>query len=251
MAFTEKVRGTYGFHEQTLKDDVFLVTNTTTRTLKQHELVLVSGVFGNVIEHKGIAYNASGLIGINGKRTIKTNQLAAGADFAVGNTVYAVAGTNSAPVGLTNTQASNTPVGIVTEIDPAATQKYVVFRPFVQLTTDITVTTEPVGVGTYVAVLEIDEDATGGIDFALNDIGMKEGAVIVDVLVNPTAAVGTATMQLKHGDSGEAITDAIAAAVIGKIGRAQDIKGGVSTDDGFTVVSNKDTAKAVISILYI
>jgi len=133
MAFTEKVRGTYGFHEQTLSDRTFLVKNETGRTVLQHELVIINGVFGNVLEHKGIANGASGLVNINNDRTIKTAQLHAGtANFTVGGTVYAIAGDTTNPVMLTHSSAGNTAVGRVIEIDPASTQAYVVFRPFVQ-----------------------------------------------------------------------------------------------------------------------
>ena len=103
MAFTEKVRGTYGFHEQTLSDRVYPITNTTTRKLVQNELVIFGGVFGNVIELAGIAGSGKGLVNINPERTIKTEQLASGATFSAGGVVYIVDGTNSAPAGLTHT----------------------------------------------------------------------------------------------------------------------------------------------------
>lgn len=280
MAFTEKVRGTYGFHEQTLSDRTLLVKNTTTRTLVQNEIVVVGGVFGNVLEHKGIAEGASGLININNDRTIKTEQLANGAAFEVGGTVYAVAGTDTDPVGLTNTQGTNTPVGRVVEIDPAATQRYVVFRPFVQpvpldvneariagleeldagtrLTTlegydtDTRITALEGETVVKTLKLEIDRDAkTAPITFDNATTGLEEGDIIVDVVVLATATVASGTMQVTHGDAGAGITDAIEAAVDGVATKADTITSGVITADGLDVKANGVDDRAVVYVMYI
>ena len=160
MAFTEKVRGTYGFHEQTLSDRVYPITNTTTRKLVQNELVIFGGVFGNVIELAGIAGSGKGLVNINPERTIKTEQLASGATFSAGGVVYIVDGTNSAPAGLTHTDngEKNTPVGLVVEIDPATPQRYVVMRPYVQLASTGTISAEVKGTGYTSGTLKSHED---------------------------------------------------------------------------------------------
>jgi hypothetical protein len=163
MSFTEKVRGTYGFLEQTLSDRTMVITNATTRKMLQNELVLVDGIFGNVLEHNGIAGRASGKISINADRTIKTNQLASGAAFTVGATVYAVAGTNDAPVGLTHVSVGNTPVGVCVEIDPATTQLYVVFRPFIQPVDITAVEADVTQLKADVDVLEADVATEGSV----------------------------------------------------------------------------------------
>ncbi len=280
MAFTEKVRGTYGFHEQTLSDRTFLVTNNINRPVVQNELVIFNGVFGNVIEHKGIAYNASGLVNINNDRTIKTEQLANGAAFEVGGTVYAVAGTDTDPVGLTNTQGTNTPVGRVVEIDPAATQRYVVFRPFVQpVPLDVNEARiaglEALDAGTRLTTLEgydtdtrltalegetvvktlkleIDGDAkTAPINFGNATTGLEEGDIIVDVVVLATATEASGTMQVTHGAAGADITDAIDASNDGVATKASTITSGVITAAGLDVKANGADDRANVYVMYI
>jgi len=138
MAFTSITRGVYGFHEQTLNDHTLSVVNSTARKLVQTELAVFGGRFGNVLAFEGIAAGAAGLIDIYADRTIKTAQLATAAEFvAVGDAVYLVAGTDTEPAGVTHdpgVDGVNAKIGIVVELDPASTQLYVVFRPFVQFT---------------------------------------------------------------------------------------------------------------------
>lgn len=263
MSFTEKVRGTYGFHEQTLSDRTLLVENTTTRTLVQNEIVVVGGVFGNVLEHKGIAGGASGLININNDRTIKTEQLANGAAFEVGGTVYAVAGTDTDPVGLTNTQGTNTPVGRVVEIDPAATQKYVVFRPFIQPAPASGSASDVADLKDAVAEIQanevktvalvVDKDAkTAPITFANATTGLGVGDVIIGVCAQCTTANAGGTMKVTHGGAGAAITDEMVAAVKDVVTQAPDtITGCVVTADGLDVVSHDAADRAIVYVTYI
>lgn len=172
-----------------------------------------SGVFGNVLEHKGIAEGASGLININNDRTIKTEQLANGAVFEVGGTVYAVAGTDTDPVGLTNTQSTNTPVGRVVEIDPADTQRYVVFRPFIQPApasgsasdvADLKEAVEEIQANEVKTVaLVVDKDAkTAPVTFANATTGLGVGDVIIGVCAQCTTAKADGTMKVTHGTQG-------------------------------------------------
>lgn len=260
MSFTEKVRGTYGFLEQTLSDRTMVVTNATTRKMLQNELVLVDGIFGNVLEHNGIAGSASGKISINADRTIKTNQLATGAAFTVGATVYAVDGTNDVPVKLTHASAGNTPVGVCVEIDPATTQLYVVFRPFIQPVNttgfearvdalEDNVELNPV----KVAEIVVDEDASDdGLAFANAATGLAVGDKIVDIIVRADAANAAGTATVAHGGAGGAdITDAISNVGAGTIGRAGKIVDGVITADGLVVTTDDATTKCTVYVSYI
>ena len=280
MAFTEKVRGTYGFHEQTLSDRTFLVKNETGRTVLQNELVIIGGVFGNVLEHKGIEDGASGLVNINSDRTIKTAQLADGATFTVGGVVYGVAGDSTNPVGLTHTGGGNTAVGRVIEIDPATPQRYVVFRPFVQPSpldvnesrldalenidantrlnvlegydtdTRLTALEEETVVKTL--KLEIDGDAkTAPITFDNTTTGLEVGDIIVDVVVLATATEASGTMQVAHGAAGADITDAIDASNDGVATKASTITSGVITAAGLAVKANGTDDRAVVYVMYI
>ena len=266
MSFTEKVRGTYGFLEQTLSDRTMVVTNATTRKMLQNEFVLVSGIFGNVLEHNGIAGDASGKISINADRTIKTNQLATGAVFTVGATVYAVDGTNDAPVGLTNTAGTNTPVGVCVEIDPATTQLYVVFRPFIQpvnntgfearveaLEGDVEALEDNAELNPVkVAEIVVDADAHAGLAFANAATGLAVGDKIVDIIVRADAANAAGTAKVTHGgESGADITDAISNVAEGTIGRAGKVVDGVITADGLVVTTDDDTTKCTVYVSYI
>jgi len=281
MAFTEKVRGTYGFHEQTLSDRTFLVKNETGRTVLQHELVIINGVFGNVLEHKGIANGASGLVNINNDRTIKTAQLHAGtANFTVGGTVYAIAGDTTNPVMLTHSSEGNTAVGRVIEIDPASPQAYVVFRPFVQpVPLDVNEARiaglEALDAGTRLTTLEgydtdtrltalegetvvktlkleIDGDAkTAPINFGNATTGLEEGDIIVDVVVLATATEANGTMQVTHGAAGADITDAIDASNDGVATKASTITSGVITAAGLDVKANGADDRANVYVMYI
>ena len=255
MSFTEKVRGTYGFHEQTLSDRVYPITNTTTRKLVQNELVIFGGVFGNVIELAGIAGSGKGLVNINPERTIKTEQLASGATFSAGGVVYIVDGTNSAPAGLTHTDngEKNTPVGLVVEIDPATPQRYVVMRPYVQLASTGTISVIPAPADAVKMItLEVDGDAkTTPIELGLDDIGLNVGDTIIDVIVTGAAVKVGGTVKIGHGDSGDDITNAIPAAAVGTVTHATEIAAGVLTDDGIVITANEAEVRAVIRVLYI
>lgn len=259
MSFTEKVRGTYGFLEQTLSDRTMVVTNDTTRKMLQNELVLVDGIFGNVLEHNGIAGSSSGKISINADRTIKTNQLATGAAFTVGATVYAVDGTNDAPVGLTHVSVGNTPVGVCVEIDPATTQLYVVFRPFIQpvnttgFEARVDALEDNVALNPMkVAEIVVDADASAGLAFANAATGLAVGDKIVDIIVRADAANAAGTAKVTHGGVGGAdITDAISNVVAGTIGRAGKVVDGVITADGLVITTNDATTKCTVYVSYI
>lgn len=262
MSFTEKVRGTYGFLEQTLNDLTMVVTNATTRKMLQNEIVLVSGIFGNVLEHNGIAGSASGKINISANRTIKTNQLATGAGFEVGDTVYAVDATNDAPVGLTNSSTGNTPIGICVEVDPATTQLYVVFRPFIQpvnitaVEADVTQLKADVDAleanDVKVAVLSVDKDASAGLAFANTATGLAVGDKIVDIIVRADAANAAGTAKVTHGGAeGADITDAISNVADGTIGRAGKVVDGVITADGLVITTDDATTKCTVYVTYI
>ena len=259
MSFTEKVRGTYGFLEQTLSDRTMVVTNATTRKMLQNEFVLVSGIFGNVLEHNGIAGLASGKVNINADRTIKTAQLATGAVFTVGATVYAVAGTNDVPVKLTHASVGNTPVGICVEIDPAATQLYVVLRPFIQPvnTTGFEARVEALEDNVElnpvkVAEIVVDADAHAGLAFANAATGLALGDKIVDIIVRADAANAAGTAKVTHGGVGGAdITDAIANVADGTIGRAGKVVDGVITADGLVITTDDATTKCTVYVSYI
>ena len=262
MSFVPVVVGTYGFLEQTLNDRTMVVTNATTRTMLQNELVSVGGVFGNVLEHDGIAAGASGLVNINAERTIKTAQLALGADFAVGDTVYAVAATNDAPARLTHVSAGNTPVGVCVEIDPATTQLYVVFRPFIQpvditaVEADVTQLKADVDAleanSAKIAVITVDADASAGLDFANAATGLAVGDIIVDITVRADAANAAGTAKVGHGGVGGAdITDAISNVGAGTIGRAGKVVDGVVTADGLVVTTDDATTMCTVYVMYI
>lgn len=266
MSFTEKVRGTYGFLEQTLSDRTMVVTNATTRKMLQNELVLVDGIFGNVLEHNGIAGSASGKISINADRTIKTNQLATGAAFTVGATVYAVDGTNDVPVKLTHASAGNTPVGVCVEIDPATTQLYVVFRPFIQpvnntgfearvdaLEDDVEALEANVALNPMkVAEIVVDDDASSGLAFANAATGLAVGDKIVDIIVRADAANAAGTAKVTHGGAGGVdITDAISNVAEGTIGRAGKVVDGVITADGLVITTDNAATKCTVYVSYI
>lgn len=266
MSFTEKVRGTYGFLEQTLNDLTMVVTNATTRKMLQNEIVLVSGIFGNVLEHNGIAGGASGKINISANRTIKTNQLATGADFEVGDTVYAVDATNDAPVGLTHASTGNTPIGICVEVDPATTQLYVVFRPFIQPInmTGFEARVEALEGGVEalegevalnpmkVVEIAVDADASAGLAFANTATGLAVGDKIVDIIVRADAANAAGTAKVTHGgDGGADITDAIANVAEGTIGRAGKVVDGVITADGLVITTDDASTKCTVYVTYI
>jgi hypothetical protein len=259
MSFTETKVGTYGFHEQTLSDRAMPITNTTTRTLLNNELVIFGGVFGNVLATEGIGAAATGLVNINSERSIKTNQLADGADFAVGGTVYIVAGTNDAPAGLTNSSAGNTAIGIVVEIDPADIQLYVVFRPFSQFTEtaglqaeidalDAIVALNPI----KVAKLVVAVDASAGLAFANVDTGLAVGDEILNIIAHSDGDVVSATVTLSHGGvGGAAITGALDIATGDASVQATSVVGGTVTADGLVATTNGATAVCTLYVMYI
>lgn len=257
MSFTEVVRGTYGFHEQTLHDRTMAITNTTTRTLINNELAIFGGIFGNVLHIDGIVAGAVGLLDIEAERTIKTNQLAAGAAFSLGSTVYIVAGTNDAPAGLTNSSVGNTAVGIVTEIDPATTQLYVVFRPYVQFTETTGVQAEIDALDAIVAlnpmkvaVLTVDEDASAGLNFLNAATGLAVGDKIIDVVAHSDGTIASATAKIGHV-GGADITDAMDIDTLDTSVHAASIAGGTVTADGLVVTANGATDVCTLYVMYI
>jgi hypothetical protein len=90
----------YKFEQKTAPQDHIAVTNGTTRTWKQHELVVAKDAnnkayIGFVSTPGGIAASGSGHIDIKQNKEITTNQFTAGAFVAGDTTVHIVIQDNS------------------------------------------------------------------------------------------------------------------------------------------------------------
>lgn len=255
----------YNFHEETLSDRMVEVKNTSGRKVLHNELVLIDGYFGEVCEFDGIENGARGFININPERTIKTTQVKDTLDdaFTPGNPVYFIPQTGAKEGLLTDTNESSTAiaVGMIVSADED-NGVWVVFRPYVQdvgvslmrdpdtlLADMVAAAAKP---SPRTAEIVIDDDATGtGIDVTLDDIGMEKGDIILDVAVLATTSVSGGTLQLKHGDSGDAITSAIVCAVEGTVAKTATLTKVIATDDGFTVVANGAADAGVMYITFL
>lgn len=268
MAWTD-VEKNYDFYAQTLNDKKMVLENTTSRSLEQFELVLLNGYFGEVMNVEDVADGEDAIVNIDSFRTIRTSQVGDSQTFAVGDIIWFDPNGNSAAGALydSNDSPDFIPVGVVTAI--VTGHENVEFRPFVQdtdlslvrdegdvisdITSDVTdLETNQVKVVDAI----IDADASGGVDFdVVEDLGMADGDIILDVAVIATVTETNGTLTLSH-KAGNDITDAIACATDNAVERASSLdQAEVAVDAAvnLTVTAAGDTAanpRGIVRITY-
>jgi len=109
---------------------------------------------------------------------------------------------------------------------------------------------EQISASLQVEVVTFDATTTGTSGVEAENIPV--GATIIDVVVHPTASVGSGSARVRVGGGGANITDAIAMATVDTIGRATTIDQtyNVVGSDGIEVISNSDSDRGVVYIYY-
>lgn len=264
MAFTPYPNN-YNFHEETLSDRMVEVKNNSGRTVLHNELVYLDGYFGEVCEFDGIKNGEKGFININSERIIKTTQVKGTLDdeFKHGAILYFIPQTALSEGLLTDTYESGNAIAVGTVISADEDDVWVTFRPFIQ-GVGLNLVRDPeqilgdmvkaaAGGVSNTVILTIDKDATGGgLAFANVDTGLKKDDVILDIHVICDETSGSGKLTVKHGGAaGAAITNGIACATAGKVGRTTDLIDAVVTDDGLVVVANGATDEGRVVISYV
>ncbi len=109
------------------------VTNNLGRTAELAEIVYLDGWLGEVQEVDGIANLATGYIGIDHEREIKTAQINTAATFVVGNTLYFKPGSSSVAGTLESSASQAYAIGKITAFGgTAGAHTWVQFKPFLQ-----------------------------------------------------------------------------------------------------------------------
>lgn len=116
--------------------DQVTVTNSLGRTALYSEIVLLDGMYGIVMEHDGIADNATGRMYVLQPDTlISTAQINAVSTFTAGSAIYFKAGGSSAAGTLEDSAAGGAvAIGTIESAGgDAEAQTHVVFRPYSQV----------------------------------------------------------------------------------------------------------------------
>lgn len=116
--------------------DQATVTNNLGRTALYGEIVSLDGMYGIVMDHDGIADNATGRIYVLQPDTlISTSQINATSTFVAGAAIYYKAGSSSAAATLEDAATGGAvAIGTIESAGgEAEVQTYVVFRPYSQI----------------------------------------------------------------------------------------------------------------------
>ena len=210
----------HNFEESYVGVQQMLVTNTLGRILEHLEIVALGGYVGEVMEFDDIAISGTGMINIDPNRRVYTSQINITDTFTVGGVVHFLTGGSAAAGEIRSTpETDSVPLGICTDINAAVA---IEFKPFQQLAGGVN--------DLKVSVYEVDADASTAIVVT----GLVPiGARIIDVIVECTATVTSATLQLQSNNvSPVNITAALVCAVDNTIVRAAILTNNVVDADG-------------------
>jgi hypothetical protein len=231
MSMTE-AKVNYGFHENFISIDLIKITNSSGVAYVHLQLVYEDGYFGEVREFDGIANGATGYINIYSKRRITTTQIDTGDTFVLDDPLYFNPTTKKLEVDYALTSIL---AGKVTKINNGVS---VEFMPHKQNNIP-----ESVEMSTY----DVDADATGSIDIT----GLvPEGATILDVFIECTAASGSGTLQLREETGDAAITDAMICAVDNVVVRVTTLSISVVGSNGLEIITNGAADRGLITIVW-
>ena len=236
------------------------VTNNLGRTAIYGEIVKLDGMYGIVMEHDGIADNATGRIYVLQPDTlISTAQITAADTFVAGAAIYFKAGDSSA-AGTLEDSAAGGAVAIGTiESAKGATGVHtsVSFRPYDQVVnyggynTRLTAA-ETIIKDSAVKVARVVIDATDDYSTTGKEVSIPKGAVILDVVAVATKTNASGTAQVLNGAS--AVHTAIEMDTDGKVTRMEagvdDTKLLVG-NDAITVKTYASGDAGIVSIYYI
>jgi len=236
------------------------VTNNLGRTAIYGEIVKLDGMYGIVMEHDGIADNATGRIYVLQPDTlISTAQITAASTFVAGAAIYFKAGDSSA-AGTLEDSAAGGAVAIGTiESAKGATGVHtsVSFRPYDQVVnyggynTRLTAA-ETIIKDSAVKVARVVIDATDDYSTTGKEVSIPKGAVILDVVAVATKTNASGTAQVLNGAS--AVHTAIEIDTDGKVTRMEagvdDTKLLVG-NDAITVKTYASGDAGIVSIYYI
>jgi hypothetical protein len=231
MAMTE-AKVNYNFHENFINVDLVKITNSSGSAYIHLQWVYEDGYFGEVREFDGIAADAEGYINIYSKRQITTTQIDTGDTFALKGTVYF-----NPTTGLLEAEYAlgSVAVGTVTKINNGVS---VEFMPYKQNNIP-----ESVEMTSYAVVA----DASSSIDIT----GLvPEGATILDVFVECTAASGSGTLQLREETGDAAITNAIVCAVDNVVTRVTTLSISTVGANGLEIISNGAADRGIMTIVW-
>ncbi len=236
------------------------VTNNLGRTAIYGEIVLLDGMYGIVMEHAGIADEATGRIYVLQPDTlISTAQINTASTFVAGAAIYFKAGGSSA-AGTLEGSASGSAVAIGTIESfggSAGAHTSVSFRPYSQVVNyggyDTRLTAaETIIKDSAVKVAKVVIDAETDYSTTGKEVSIPKGSYIVDVWNIATKAASGGTAQVLNGAS--AVHTAIAMASKGAVTRVtagvDDTKLLVGTD-AITVKTHASGDAGIVFIAYI
>ena len=236
------------------------VTNNLGRTALYGEIVLLVGMYGIVMEHDGIADNATGRIYVLQPDTlISTAQITKASTFDPGAAIYFKAG-DSSKAGTLEDSADGGAVAIGTiesAKGDAQAQTSVSFRPYSQVVNyggyNARLTAaETIIKDSAVKVARVVIDATDDYSTIGKEVSIPKGAVILDVVAVATATASGGTAQVLNGAS--EVHTAIAMADDGAVTKmaagVDDTKLTVGTD-AITVKTHASGDAGIVSIYYI
>jgi hypothetical protein len=240
--------------------DQVTVTNNLGRTAIYGEIVNLSGMYGIVMEHDGIANGATGRIYVLQPDTlISTAQINKTDTFTAGQPIYFKAGGSSA-AGTLEDSASGSAVAIGTiesAVGDAGAHTSVSFRPYSQVVDydgydDRLTAVETAIEDSAVKVARVVIDATDDYSATGKEVSIPKGAIILDVVAVATATKAGGTAQVFNGAS--AVHTAIDMDTDGAVTRMEagvdDTKLLVG-DDAITVKTNASGDAGIVSIYYI
>jgi len=236
------------------------VTNNLGRTALYGEIVLLNGMYGIVMEHDGIADNATGRMYVLQPDTlISTAQINKADTFTAGQPIYFLSGGAVAAGTLeADTGGGAVAIGTIKEAFGAGgAQTAVVFTPYDQVVnyggynTRLTAA-ETIIKDSAVKVARVVIDAGDDYSTTGKEVSIPKGAVILDVVAVATKTNASGTAQVFNGAS--AVHAAIEMDTDGAVTRMEadvdDTKLLVGTD-AITVKTHASGDAGIVSIYYI
>ena len=215
-----------------------LVTNNLGRVISHLELVYLDGYFGEVAEFDDIADGATGMINIDPNRQIATTQINITDTFVFKGIVWLVShGVLATSVLRDAYVADAIPVGICTKVNNGTS---VEFRPFVQRSGG--------GNDMKFSVYNMDSDhSTLVVVTGLVPLGAR----IMDVWVESTATVSSATMQLRSNNAAPVdITAALVIATDNVVIRQAILTNNIVDADGLEIIAASSSDRGIMTIAW-
>ena len=240
--------------------DQVTVTNDLGRATIYGEIVNLNGMYGIVMEHDGIADNATGRMYVLQPETlISTAQINKADTFTAGQPIYFLSG-GAVAAGTLEADAGGGAVAIGTireEFGAGGAQTAVVFTPYDQVVnyggynTRLTAA-ETIIEDSAVKVARVVIDAADDYSTTGKEVSIPEGAVILDVVAVATATKASGTAQVLNGAS--AVHTAIAMAADGAVTRVTAGVDGTKLlvgTDAITVKTHASGDAGIVFIAYI